>query len=164
TAPSGGSGGFFESGFVAKLTAPGAPLPTCTTFGHDCPGAAGAPWLLPSGPPRLDSPAFTLTVANSAGGALALLLLGVSDVTSLLGPLPVDLSPLGLPGCQLLTSADVTQAGLAGVDGRTPFALPIPNLPPLLGARLIAQGFAAEPAANAAGLTGSRGLTLRVGS
>jgi len=71
--------------------------------------------------------------------AAALLALGVSDRTWAGLPLPLDLTPLRLPGCRVLASVDAlfpvptTSAGMATAR------LPVPGQPSLLGASFFSQ-------------------------
>ena len=78
------------------------------------------------------------------------------------GPLPLDLSIFGMPGCFLRVSPD-SVAPMSVTAGQPTFALPIPNTPAILSLRMFLQGAVADPGANAAGITVSNGLTLRLG-
>ena len=92
--------------------------------------------------------------------------LGFSD--ALLGGaavLPLSLAPLGMPGCHLLHSNEVTlSATLSGVPGVWDFALAIPNDTSLLQLHVYLQAIAAAPGANTAQLIVSNGIDWLIGN
>jgi len=105
------------------------------------------------------------TIPN-APAALAFVAMG-SNRTSFAGlPIPVSLASYGMPGCDLLQSADLgavfgtTAAGASGLQ----FQLPLANVPALLGLQLFLQAWAPAPGANAAGVIVSNGLEWRLGN
>ena len=102
----------------------------------------------------------TFEVDVAPAGTLALFVAGFSDTTFLGAPLPADLTPLGMPGCELLVSADMAQLGL--VTGSTAtFVLPVPVQRTLLGAQLFVQALATQPGAAITGAMSNGGrLTL----
>jgi hypothetical protein len=73
-------------------------------------------------------------------------------------PLPLDLTPLGAPGCSIGASLNIIQASAAG-----PFLWPIPNDPSLEDAVLWTQGAGLAASANALGLVTSQVHQFRIG-
>lgn len=109
----------------------------------------GLPWL-----------GDTLTLTTSASGPLPpLLAFGASNEQFGGVALPLPLGPLGFPNCELVVAPDVVVA--ATVSGGTgTVAVPIPNQPLLLGARLYVQGF--DVGITNPG-TGTFGLLMQIG-
>lgn len=126
------------------------PLPltaTAATFGAGC----GTPpmQLLPDvlGRPLLGQVA-SASVSNAPTLAAAMSI-GWSNVSY--GPfaLPVTLAGIGMPGCDLWTSADLTSLGLTPQSPTTlRFAMPLPNVTSLLGASVYLQSYAFAPGVN----------------
>ena len=77
--------------------------------------------------------------------------------------LPLDLTGLGMPGCALHASPQLTLL-LANLAGQAAMALPIPNFASLLGATLYAQGGVTDPDANLLGIVVSNGSAWRLGA
>lgn len=92
---------------------------------------------------------------------LAILILGLSSTTSPLGPLPLDLTVLGAPGCFGRVSPDVLLT-LTGTGNAATFALPIPSSP-LAGAVFHMQALVFDPPANSFGLVASHAVTAVIG-
>jgi hypothetical protein len=79
-------------------------------------------------------------------------LLGFTNASWALGPLPFDLGAFGMPGCQL----QVDPAGtlfVAGSGGRAVWTFTVPNRAALLGLQFHNQAGVVDPGANAAGFT-----------
>lgn len=134
-------------------------------FGSACPGAAGAAVLsAPNGGPTTGA-ALSLRLSALAPTATgAVLLLGASRTRLGALALPVELSALGMHGCLLQVSGEVTLAMPVPVQGVSVTALAVPADPGLVGATLFVQGLVAEPAANVAGLIVTAALAMAVGS
>jgi hypothetical protein len=130
--------------------------------GTGCSGSSGVPALAaaPASRPALGT-TFAMELTNLPLG-FALLGLGFSDVTSGPFPLPLDLTIFGMPGCSLLIDPAVTLF-LVGTGTSASRSIAIPFDPAMLGLNLFAQGFAIDPAANAAGLTVSNAGKAKVG-
>jgi hypothetical protein len=92
----------------------------------------------------------------------ALLLVGTSRTAWGPVPLPLDLSPLGMPGCALRVNGTGILAVAVG-GGRGAVPLRIPDDASLLGSRFYDQAIVVDPAANAAGATASHALEARIG-
>lgn len=125
-------------------------------FGAGCPGALGEPQLTL---PGIHAPVLSTTFRLGLGNLpldLGLVITGLSDAAH--GPfaLPLDLGPFGMPGCSLLAAPAAT-ALVVGSGGLAHWDLPVPGDPAFMGLFLYNQGFALDPAANAAGLTATRG-------
>lgn len=77
--------------------------------------------------------------------------------------LPLDLAPLGAPGCLLRTSIDYTDAFTADAQGRLRAPLRLPNDADLVGRTFYQQAAVLDPAANALALTLSDAAEVLVG-
>ncbi len=74
-------------------------------------------------------------------------------------PSPVDLSPIGMPGCSQYGTADASQVWIpVGGAGSTPFALP--SSPAFAGISVITQAVALVPGINATGALTSNAMLL----
>lgn len=131
------------------------------TYGSGCAGSNGVPSLSSNSVPRLGS-TFAVQVGNLApAAAVALMFVGLSDSTSPIGPLPVDLSPLGMPGCQALTSMDLLDV-IGASGGSATWSFAVPANANLLGMAFYNQA-ASIGAANPAGLAVSNGGAATIG-
>jgi hypothetical protein len=122
---------------------------TFESFGNACTFASGTPRLRNVGDarPQLGS---SLPLVVEPAGRLALFVAGTSDTDWLGTPLPLDLAPFGMPGCELFTSIDWTALAVpVGRSART--ALAIPSQRALLGARIFVQAIATDPSATIPG-------------
>ncbi|MEZ5966385.1 MAG: hypothetical protein R3F56_21295 [Planctomycetota bacterium] len=125
--------------------------------GRSCPGSNSALLRATADRPALNETTF----AQLRGGlpnALAFLLLG--------GPIDIELSLWGAPGCHLyidLAGPAMTFFVPTSPVGGALWPLPIPNDEALLGARFDVQWGVVDPAVNRAGLTLSNAVTLTVG-
>lgn len=106
---------------------------------------------------------FVSTMTNVPTGGLPFANLGLSRTDAGGVPLPLDLSPLGMPGCWLLHDAGAIGLPCTLVGGVVTYVLPLPAAPSLAGARLYLQGAAFAPGVNAFGLLTSDGLELSLG-
>lgn len=129
-------------------------------YGDGCAGSAGVPFLRTQTQPRIGMPfhSAVLSVPSNATGVLSVI--GMSRTAHAGTPLPCDLGAAGMPGCQLLTSIDITLAH--GANGISP-PLAIPNLPALYQTEFFVQGVVGEVGANPTGLIWSRGLRCVIG-
>ena len=128
-------------------------------FGRGCPGTTGEPRMAWDGLPVAGGTAHIALRDGTPGGA-ALLLLGFSNTTSALGPLPLAGSPFGAPGCDLLVSMDAIVAHTTPA-GSASQALTLPNSPVTAGLVLHAQWLVSSTVNNL-GLVASEGLTIRM--
>ncbi|MGE3881291.1 MAG: hypothetical protein AB7I19_19685 [Planctomycetota bacterium] len=114
-------------------------------FAPGCPGSAGQPTLaMASGNPILGT-SFDVSVGGIPSGAIAVGLLGFLNQ-------PIDLGPLGAPGCVVATDiASLTTIPHAAGSGT--WSLSIPNQAALLSLAFLQQCLVLDPPANALGLT-----------
>jgi hypothetical protein len=131
--------------------------PPWEPFGAGCPGANGMPLLDAITPPARGS-VFTLGVTNMPPtGGVFITALGFSTTNSpTLGPLPIDLAPLGAPGCILLADPAIYEFQLQ-VNGTGQWSANIPNDAVFAGLFIANQAFVEEAGANAMGMTVTNG-------
>src|SRR5262249_44813596 len=148
-------------------------LPTTATFsglapsnsanmGGGCPGSRGIPSLFPNATPTIGS-TFTVRVAYAPPQSLDFFLIGFSNSSHNGGPLPLDLTAQGAPGCFLRTSIEANDLTLTDVNGTSAMNYTIPNNSSFLGAVLYQQVMAFDPTANALGFTTSNGGAATIG-
>jgi hypothetical protein len=131
-------------------------------FGPGCAssGGLGVPRNVATTAPVVGS---TLTVGfSNLAQSQALVMIGFSNTTSLLGPLPIDGGPFGAPGCFLRVSPDSTLF-LAGVNNAVLYNLFIPNNPIYLCMQFYVQAASIDPAANPAGIAASDAAAAIIG-
>ena len=139
-------------------------IPGVESFGHACPGSAGMPRLaVEHGAMPWVGETFTVAIESVAASTPAFVALGFSNVVWGSTPLPFDLAPLQMPGCELFVSPDSLLGPVSG-GPTAALPIPIPSLPALIGASLFAQAFVFDAAANPAGLIASDALALRLGA
>ena len=105
-------------------------------YGQSCDTLTGEPTLTAT-TPNIGT-TLDLTVSNLGTLDGAMWAIGFSDQFYNGLPLPLDLAILGLPGCNLLNSADTFEIAVASNSEAT-YSLPIPNLASLVGSSLYAQ-------------------------
>lgn len=111
--------------------------PSAVVFGTGC--GTPAMTFTPTGFATLGG-ALTATIQNAP--ALTFVILGTSDTTSVLGPLPLDVAALGFPGCNLYVSLDLFSFAVAptGVPGVQSWSFgPLPATPALAGLHVYTQ-------------------------
>ena len=105
-------------------------------FGPGCPGSVGQSHLVNTTTPQLGG-TLSVNVSNMQFG-VGLMIIGLSNTISGFGPLPVDLSGIGMTGCPLRVSLDATDT-VIGVGTSATWNFGIPNSPPLIGMLLYNQ-------------------------
>ncbi len=123
-------------------------------FGQGCPGVAGIPTLGAITTPTLGDP-YSLSLSNMdpAGGAF-FMALGFSLTTDpVAGSLPIDLAPVGAPGCSLQCAAEALFFQLH-TTGASQFDISVPNNQALLGLQVMTQAFSTDTS-NVLGLVAS---------
>jgi hypothetical protein len=85
-------------------------------------------------------------------------LLGVDAPSWPGATLPIDLGPVGMPGCRLHTAVDAY-----ALHTGTTWPIVIPSTAALLGNRYRAQAFVFDAGANAFGATTTNGVAMRIG-
>jgi hypothetical protein len=112
-------------------------------------------------PPRTGD-TFAVFFENLPPNAPFVVILGISNAYSGSSSLPIDLAPIGMNGCQLYVSTEMSfldQASTSGnrtwppPNGSLPFFFVIPLQPQLIGVELFMQGLIRNPAANSLGFT-----------
>lgn len=106
-------------------------------FGGGCAGSVGIATNTASSPPQLGQTS-TITFGNLPPTSLAIAILGLSNTASAFGPLPVDLTSYGAPGCFGRVSTDASLF-LVGSGGSASFLAPIPNQAGLIGLNFFTQ-------------------------
>jgi hypothetical protein len=138
---------------------------TYETYGAGCLGSRGVPVLAstPGSLPAIgDVFRVDVTVLPLVGTPCSMFL-GVSR-TSLGGlPLPLDLGLVGMPGCLLLQSADLSFP-LANLAGQARWSTAIPQQAALLGASFYNQALVLDRNANPIGFIVSNAAEGRIGS
>ncbi|MEY4672540.1 MAG: hypothetical protein RL148_324 [Planctomycetota bacterium] len=118
-------------------------------YGLGCAGSLGVPALEPTGGrPRLGN-GYGVNVTNMPLAA-GFSILGFSSTSSLFGPLPLDLTFFGMPGCFARASTDSTNF-LAGFGNSVTWTLPLPANPGLAGLKVYQQALVLDPTANTFG-------------
>lgn len=144
-----GAGGPWEYGPTRSAQA--------TAFGSGCAGSQGTPQLRSDHGPWLGE-TWELGLAAQASPGPAFGCIGFDDQQWNGMPLPLDLRPFGMPGCNALI--DIARADpLSGPS----WVLAIPPLSSLLGCSVFAQALVIDPSANAAGAVVSNGVVGLVG-
>ncbi len=117
-------------------------------LGNGCPGSLGVSSLTPTGAPTLGG---TLSIdVNNLPLNVAVMCLGLSNTSSVFGPLPVDLTAFGAAGCFGLVSPD-SNTVLIGAAGSATYILNVPNIPSLICTQIFNQAFVIDPGVNALG-------------
>jgi len=156
--------------FLAARTAPesigaheqeAGPAASYVLFGAGCVGTAGVPSNSVSAPMRLGT-TQTITFGNLPAPNLAIAVIGFSNTMSTMGPLPLDLTGLGAPGCFGRVSLDATTF-LLGAAGSASFNFAVPSQSPLLGLPLFTQALVLDPTLNALGASTSDAAALVIG-
>jgi PKD repeat protein len=118
-------------------------------FGSGCPTSLGGV----SGQTLVSRPVLGGTLTANVTGLpvdVGVLLVGLSNTVSAFGPLPLDVAPLGIPGCFARVSLDGT-AVVLGAGGVGSWSLPIPAQPSLAAFQLYTQCLVFDAPANAFG-------------
>lgn len=121
---------------------------TFERFGAGCPLGPTIPDLDPvaSARPQIGS-RFPLQLRTR--GAMASIVFGFDDAVFGGQPLPAELSPIGMPGCELYTSIDFARLAMV-VNGAATVSVDLPLYPGLLGAEFHTQAFVFGPVGPAA--------------
>ncbi|MCA8948718.1 MAG: PKD domain-containing protein [Planctomycetes bacterium] len=129
--------------------------------GEGCPGSLGVPTLTPSADPVIGT---TLSVAvDNLPISAGIMMTGLSNTSSVLGPLPLDTSAFGAPGCFLRVSPD-SNLLILGASNTATWNLPIPNSSSLLCVLFFQQAIAIDPGFNPAGAVASDAAGFLIGN
>jgi PKD repeat protein len=160
---------FVGQGFTPRVwngtlfydTAAGATTAAYGFFGPGCASSLGITNLLPANRPQVGT---SLVVnLNNLPQSAAIMMLGFSRTTSGFGPLPLDLAPLGAPGCSGRVSPDATMF-LTGASNAAAWSLTVPNAPIFVGQVLYNQALVLDPTVNALGAVVSDAAGMMVGN
>ena len=125
-------------------------------FGRGCPGSAGLPRMLPAQPPVAGQP-FSVVLTGLPVQQPGFAFIGFSNSSWGLITLPVELSPVGMPGCVLYTPLDLTFAvASTGSTGSLPWGLVVP--PGSQGTLFFCQAAFPDAGTNPAGLVTTNGV------
>ncbi len=142
---------------------PSGVIATATPYGSGCgspvlgcqPDASGRPLLGQVG---------RVTIVNCPT-AVGIVAMGGSDQSFGPQPLPMTLAGIGMPGCSLLQSNDFLGLPTSPLTpGALGFALPIPNVPSLLGAHAYLQAYVFAPGANPLHVLASNAIDWLLGN
>ncbi|MEZ5988024.1 MAG: hypothetical protein R3F30_02640 [Planctomycetota bacterium] len=125
-------------------------------FRIDCAGSNSVPALSATGLPKPNTK-FSIDLSNALPSSAAGLVFGASN--TVWGPikLPLDLTPAGASGCNLLVSFDNLLIAPTDTSGNASVGLPVPNDAKLMGINFFNQFFVVDPKANGLGLAFSNG-------
>jgi len=126
-----------------------------------CIGSNGIPQISGTGAPSIGS-SYVVNLAQAPGSAVTLLAIGRSDAyAATLGiALPFDLSIVGAgAGCNLYTSTEWLFPLTTSSAGTVALAVPLPNLPVLIGGSIYHSWIIADPI----GVTATAGLRVTFG-
>jgi hypothetical protein len=150
------------AGGLAVSRALPAPHANIGGFGTGTPGCFGRLGMYANGPPKINNPAFVLSVTNAPASSLGLLL--VADAANVAG---ADTLFIGVKmHLDFFTATQLLDFNIAtNTHGEGYAPAPIPNNPVLVGAAFFAQSYFAEPlgaqcSPSQFGLVSSRGLSL----
>ncbi|MEE2888400.1 MAG: hypothetical protein VX951_13300, partial [Planctomycetota bacterium] len=127
-----------------------------------CAGGPGAiPSFINNGVPELNT-AFSLSLTDANPNSSGFLVIGASDSRWSGNNLPLDLGPLGAPGCKLLASLDILVGVTTNSGGASTQRFSVPNNNSLFGADFYNQ-YAVADAANLFGVVMSNAGHGKVG-
>jgi len=112
-------------------------------YGQGCAGSAGIPSMSSSGAPQLGS-SFSVDVNDTVANTPVFLVLGFDRTNSPLGPLPVDLTAVGLPGCDLHTRIDDWFLLFSNATGTATWNVTVPTSTNLLRVPFFNQALAID--------------------
>jgi len=162
TALFGGGDGGFPLGLLQDTWEYGA-FATASGFGSGCGSPALALSPIANARPVIGTTA-QVSLTNIPA-ALAFVSAGWSNSMAGSLTLPFSLLPYGMPGCDLLQSAEAIALPVTSTGpGAATFSLPLPNIPGLASLQLYLQGWANAPGVNPANLIVSNGVEWVIGS
>lgn len=106
--------------------------------------------------------AFSVT-ANNLPFNTGIMALGLSRSSSVFGPLPLDLSAFGAPGCTAYVSSDATSV-FSGAAGSATWNLTLPNSTSVAGIVFYNQAYVVDPTANLLGFVTSNSIGSVIGN
>lgn len=136
--------------------------PQTNTFGQGCAGTSGVPSLYFAGAPNLGQ-SFDILCANLRINTFGYLVYGFSDSSTGLFPLPLSMTPFGLPGCTLYVAPDAPEPFVTTNSTLLTRSMLLPNVPSLATFRFFVQACQFDPAA-VGGINFSNAGSVRVGN
>lgn len=131
------------------------------TVANGCPSSLPPAQLLPATLPRLGQTLFV--IVNNMPVSFGLMITGTSNVSSSLGPLPLNMTPFGITNCLLHASPDFLTTLLGG-GGSASYSLAIPNTANVLGLQFWQQPFVFDPPLNPFGGALGNTAALQIGN
>jgi len=143
----------------APLVAQGGVTATATPYGQDCFN------LYATATAPLIGTMCYVSIQN-APTPITTLSIGSSDSSTWYGPLPMSLTPVGMPTCWLLQSNDLTHTNTVNTfwPNVIMHGIDIPNQTTLLGLSAYVQAVSYAPTINSAGAVTSNGVSLLIGN
>lgn len=117
---------------------------------------AAVPRLYSTDTPQIGNN-FRVRISQARPAAPEFLVLGFSNTYWNGVPLPLDVTPLGAPGCSILVAPLLVETLVSNASGSSNRELSIPNDIYLLGHRFYNQAFITDPMANTLGFVGTNG-------
>jgi hypothetical protein len=133
-------------------------------FGQGCNGSGGQP-SLNLVTPAIRGQSYSIAIRNlPPSGGLMVIAYGGSNVSLPgVGPLPINGSPFGAPGCMLRVSLDACYAYLVpSTFGTQAHSIAVPNTPAMLGVVFFNQALVWDSPANSLGVTVSNACQARI--
>ena len=160
----GGAPGHNSTPFNDTWIVAGSPRATFDTFGKGCASTTPKfPTVSSAAGPKLGSQ-FTLDLKGflpkPRGGYL---ILGISDKTWGIIPLPLSLAFIQAPNCSLFVSLDSSNFFVTNSSGAFSAKFTIPSSPTLIGTTFFGQAWAGDPFANQLGLATTNAFKAVVG-
>ena len=150
---------------VDPLPSSAVPFGNSNTTATGCLTKAGLRPLcsIAGGEPKIGNSKLLLEMKRGNPSVGSILFLGLSN-KFVLGtvPLPFNLSPIGITGCQQLVSNEFIFPAVNNVGGAASLALPLPNDAKLQGAKIYLQWWSQDSAANPAKWVVSNGLEITI--
>lgn len=158
-APQAAFGGGLDDGFVTRVELRALP-PSTTRFGQGCAGTAGIATVEPDLDAQLCS-RYRIRFTGMRLASSVFVFLGFSRSTYAGLPLPLPLDSIGMAGCTLLVSGELSVSIPTGT-GAASWSLNIPGDTRLLGQRFYNQGFVIDPGANALGVVSTNAIEAEI--
>ncbi len=130
--------------------------------GAGCAGSNGVPLHTATGTPEIGQ-SVTYRLANAPNFAVCATMFGFDNVSWNGAPLPVELGPIGAPGCRIRINAVITDPAFTSLTGTSQVTLPFANDPSLIGRQLFTQYLVVDAPANALGITFSNAIRTTIG-
>ncbi len=136
---------------------------TYTAYGTACASSAGTPTLSVGGARPWIGDTLFVNLSGAPAGTPALMSLGYSNKRFGLFKLPLDLTPMGAPGCSVLASLDWLSAAVTDTAGKASHPIPLPLALGLVGVAFYNQWLISDPKKNALQLVTSNGGAATIG-